>query len=326
VREWLDRDGVARALTEFEQRLDPAHPEAAGAHVLAYGEISAALTLPGVEALDGLVVKRMSGFADVDAATEYQRLLNEFLDRLASVGIRTVDTLSVDIVVPGRHPTVYLLQPLLDRETLGHRLLHEADDQTLRQAVTLVLGQTVKVFAANAANPADQVSIDAQLSNWSLPVQESGDPVLIDVGTPFIRRGGKHAFDQEILLSAVPPGIRNYYRWKGTASEYMDDYFEPRLIAVDLVCNLHKEGAPKRIPTALAAANDWLAGPVRELQTLLGSGPGPEVPITEQEVSDYYRDDAATLELFLRVRRADRAVRRVFRRRYDFILPGPVQR
>lgn len=311
------------ALTTFEAGLDPSHPERSGAHVLAYGEISAAITLPGVAALDGVVVKRMSGFADDAAARAYEDLLTEYLERLGTCGISTAPTMAVAVTVAGRRPSVYLLQPLLPAESLGNRILHDSGDEELAAATTLVLDQTLKVFSANAAGPADQISIDAQLSNWSF--SDSGDPVLIDVGTPFIRRDGSHAFDQEILLSAVPPGIRAYYRRKGTASEYMDDYFEPRLIAVDLLGNFHKEGATERIPVALAAANAWLAGPAKALQAQLGP-PEQDGPITEDEVAAYYKEDAATLELFLRVRRADRAVRRVLRRRYDFILPGRVER
>jgi hypothetical protein len=137
--------------------------------------------------------------------------------------------------------------------------------------------------------------------------------VLLDVGTPFVRKDGAHVFDQEILLSAVPPGIRAYYRRKGTASEYMDDYFDPRLVAVDLLGNFIKEGAVPRLPEGIVAANDWLAA--HDLE-----------PIERAQVDEYYKQDAATLELFLRVRRLDRRAKKLLRRDYDFILPGKVKR
>ena len=325
MNDWIDLAAAQSTLDDFEARLDPAHPERAGASVLAYGEISAALTLADSPALAGMVVKRMSGFADHASAAAYRALLDEYLSRLADLDIRTLDTAALTVNVGGRRPTVYLIQPLVPGESLGNRMLHDATDDELAAAVGVVLEQTRKAFEANLTSKADQISIDEQLSNWSF-VPGEAEPVLIDVGTPFIRRGGQHAFDQEILLSAVPVGIRSYYRRKGTASEYMDDYFSPRLIAVDLVGNFHKEGAPARIPVALAAANEWLAGPGADLQRELGSSGGASGPITEAEVADYYKQDAATLELFLRVRRIDRAARRLLRQRYDFILPGKVQR
>lgn len=120
-------------------------------------------------------------------------------------------------------------------------------------------------------------------------------------------------FDQEILLSAVPPGIRAYYRRKGTAAEYMDDYFDPRLVAVDMLGNFIKEGAVARLPEGIVVANEWL------------SAHGLD-PVERGQIEEYYKQDAATLELFLRVRRLDRAAKRLLRRDYDFILPGKVKR
>ena len=319
----IDPAVALSVLEDFEHRLDPAHPEAAGANVLAYGEISAALTLEQVPALRGLVLKRMSGFADLASAANYRTLLTEYLSRLRELEIATVSTSAVTVAGPGRRPCVYLLQPLMPADTLGNRVLHEASDEALSTAVSQVLDQSLKAFVANAAAPTDQLSIDAQLSNWTFR-PDGAPPWLIDVGTPFIRRRDGHAFDQEILLAAVPPGIRSYYRRKGTASAYMDDYFDPRLLAMDILGNFEKEGAAQRIPVALTAANAWLAGPAKQVQQQLGSP--SEGPITEAQVAEYYKQDAATLELFLRVRRIDRAVRKAFRRRYDFILPGPVHR
>jgi hypothetical protein len=93
----------------------------------------------------------------------------------------------------------------------------------------------------------------------------------------------------------------------------MDDYFDPRLVAVDMLGNFIKEGAVPRLPEGIVAANEWLAA--RDLD-----------PIERAEVEEYYNQDAATLELFLRVRRLDRAAKRLLRREYDFILPGKVAR
>lgn len=315
----MDRAAAGAALARLEERLDPAQPQSAGLTVLAYGEISAALVVDSEPALEGYVVKRMSGFADDQAAAEYVSLLREYLQRLTDLGLRTLATEPITIRRPGMGPTVFLMQRLQERDLLGNQILHDADDDQLAKALAAVLDRVATVLAANAVSPGDEISIDAQLSNW---VFGGSDPVLIDVGTPFIRRRGSHAFDQEILLSAVPPVIRNYYRWKGTASEYMDDYFDARLIAVDILGNFHKEGAVERLPTGLSAVNHWLAGPGSTLPQPCGlTG-----PVTADEVAEYYKKDAATLELFLRVRHMDRAVRRLVRRPYDFILPGPVER
>ena len=89
-------------------------------------------------------------------------------------------------------------------------------------------------------------------------------------------------------------------------------------MALDLLGNFHKEGAPHLIDTGLDVVNEWLA---------TADIPGPRDPIRTTEVADYYRRDAQILGLFLRARRADRAIRtKVLRQRYDFLLPGKVAR
>ena len=288
-------------LQALEERLDPAHPD--GVTVLAYGEISAALLVPGVE---GHVCKRMSGFADHAMAQAYSELVADYIETVRGTGIRVVDTDIVLIDRAGRAPVVYLVQPLLER--LGNQVLKAADDAELGTLIHAVMDR-VWTLHLRAGQP--ETAIDAQLSNWSFA--DPADPVLIDVGTPFVRSTSGYLFDQEILLSAIPPGLRAYYRRKGSVTEYMDDYFDPRLVAVDLLGNFVKEGAADRLPEGIVAANEWLAA--HDL-----------APIDRPEVDAYYKQDAATLELFLRVRRLDRAAKRLLGRDYDFILPGKVSR
>lgn len=314
------RHSAGDALARVEASLDPAHPQRSGLRVLAYGEISAALLISDEPALVGIVAKRMAGFRDAADAAGYVALLREYLARLGALGVATLPTEPITIARPGAGPTVYLLQPQVAADKLGNHVLLAFPDDGLRVAIGAVLDTVATVLTANKANPDDQISIDAQLSNWAF--DGGPTPTLIDVGTPFIRRRGQHAFDQEILLSAVPPGIRAYYRRKGTAAQYMDDYFDARLIAVDLLGNFIKEGAAARLPLGLGVVNEWLNGPAAGLPQ---SGT-PRGPVTEAEVAAYYEQDAATLELFLRVRRVDRGLRRLLRRPYDFILPGPVSR
>jgi hypothetical protein len=247
----------------------------------------------------------MSGFADHAMATAYCDLLEHYLAVLRATGVSVVDTVAVVVDRPSRPPVVYLVQPLMG--DLGHRLLPTMSDTELTRAIHLVLD---RAWALHRRTDPPEVAIDAQLSNWSFT--DPGDPVLLDVGTPFMRRDGRHLFDVEIVLSAMPPGIRSYYR-HGVAAAYMDDYFVPRLVAVDLLGNFVKERATARLPEGIRAASDWLGAHGLE-------------PVQRSEVEEYYRKDAAALELFLKVRRADRAVRHLFRREYDFILPGRVAR
>ena len=322
---WLDEDRARDTFADLEGRLDPAAPEeCADVRILGYGELSAALTIDG---LPGTVCKRMAGFASTAAADEYCALVDEYLAEVRASAVRVAETVPIPVPRPGRHPVVYLVQPLLDPATLGNSLLHSADDATLAAAIRLALGAVARVAHGTAAR-ADgvEVAIDGQLSNWAYtdgsastaPGGELPEPILIDVGTPFMRRNGRHVMQREYLLSPVPPGIRTYYGRRGLVEAYLDDYFVPRTVALDLLGNFHKEGASERLGLAASVVNEWLAN---------ADIPGPREPIHVTEVAEYYRKDADLLALYLRLRRMDRFIRtRVMRREYDFVLPGPVRR
>lgn len=318
------------ALDETERRLDPADPEADGrVRVLGYGEVSVALT---VCALPGLVCKRMSGFADSAAVSAYLDLLDTYLTEVRRAGIRVIETKAVPVMRPNRAPVVYLVQPRVAAESLGNALVTTAaDDTVVTAAISSALG-AVTQLADHTTSRTDglEVALDAQLSNWSFgsETQEldpgagtgptSTGPLLIDVGTPFMRHRGQHAIDREFLLAPVPAGIRAYYRRRRLVEAYLDDYFTPRLVALDMLGNLHKEGAADRIDLATEVVNQWLA------DTDL---PGPREPITRSDVDAYYRKDADLLALYLRLRRMDRLVQtRALRRTYDYVLPGNVSR
>lgn len=311
---------VLAELSAIEEQLDPANAEGtAGLRVLAYGEVSACLKVPG---LPGLVCKRMSGFASAEAAGSYVELVQRYIDHLASAGIAVVPTEIVTVNRPGRTPVVYLVQQEAPAHTLGHRHLVNGDEASTLDIVDRVLQQVLALARANRARTDGlEVAIDAQLANWSLntDVLRPGEPVLLDIGTPFMRHDGAHLIDITWLERPIPPVVRAYYRRQGLVGAYLDDYFNPRTVAVDLLGNFHKEGRADRIPVAVEHVNNWFADHADDL--------GPHPAITPEEVDTYYRRDADQLELYLRLRRADRFVRtKMLRRPYDFVLPGPVQR
>ena len=92
---------VRQILERLEADLDPADPH--DVTVLAYGEISAALLVPGLE---GRVCKRMSGFADHAMAAQYCELVTDYVAVLRDNGVRVVDTEVVLLDRPSRPPVV----------------------------------------------------------------------------------------------------------------------------------------------------------------------------------------------------------------------------
>lgn len=338
----LDRDRMLAALDRTEAQLDPSHPTDAGrVQVIGYGEISVALE---VADLPGLVCKRMSGYRDAASVSAFMDLMHGYLAELAAADVRVVPTEAIPVSRPGRPPVVYLVQPKLDPQTLGTSLLRTADDDALAVAIRQALDAVARL-ARRTTDRTDgvEVALDGQLSNWSFAPAGSPPagsppagsppagsapaasapsgapgPVLIDVGTPFVRHRGSHVMDREVLLAPIPPGLRAYYRRRGLIEAYLDDYFVPRTVALDLLGNFHKEGATDRLDVGQSVVNDWLA---------TADVPGPSDPIEAGEVTQYYRKDADLLALYLRLRRMDRFMRtKALRREYDYVLPGSVAR
>jgi len=306
-------------LARFEAQLDPARPEAApGVAIIGYGEVSTVFALAD---LPGRVCKRMAGFGDGQAAEHYTEIVRRYIDFLEAEGVRVVETAILPIERRGRAPVVYLVQPQLAAEGLGNHLLRCADDAALRTRLDAILARIGRLLRSNCErSDGRSVTVDAQLSNWHFGAAErdGGDPVLIDIGTPFMRKDGVDEIGVELFLAPVPPGVRAFYRRARAVEHYLDAFFDARSLLVDAVANFHKEGRPDRIELALERVNRWLTEDVADL-----SGR----PIRAEDVDRYYRNDAKTLELYLRARRLDRFVRtRLLRQRYDFILPGAIRR
>jgi hypothetical protein len=310
-----ERDVLAR----FEAQLDPARPEAVpGVAIIGYGEVS---TVFALAELPGHVCKRMAGFGDGAAALHYTGLVRRYIDFLEAEGVRVVETAIEPIERPGRPPVVYLVQPQLAAVGLGNHLLRSADDAALRACLDAVLARIGRLLRSNRARrDGRSVTLDAQLSNWHFgaDARDAGDPLLIDVGTPFMRKDGVDEIGVELFLAPVPPGARALYRRARAVEHYLDAFFDARSLLVDAVANFHKEGRPDRIGLGLERVNRWLAEDVADLGGR---------PVRADDVDRYYRNDAKTLELYLRARRLDRFVRtRLLRQRYDFILPGAIRR
>lgn len=306
---------TAELLAAFEKQLDPARPEGGrfGCRVIGYGEVSAVLAL---DALPDCVLKRIAGFATDDEARRYAGTVRRYVDELGGRGVEVVPT-EIEIVT-GPSRVVYLVQPRMPEDALGHVRLRRADGDELRECIAQVLDRVVALLRTNRERrEVPEVAVDSQLSNWAFE-PGAASPRLVDVGSPLFRVDGRVQAEGETLYRAFPGPLRWWLRRSQAIERYFNDYFDLRLVILDLIGNFIKEGAAARVPEGVSAANAWLAGQ-------------PEAdavgPIQAAAVQRYYERDAGTLELSLRVRRATRFVNtRLLRRRYAFILPGPVKR
>lgn len=194
----------------------------------------------------------------------------------------------------------YCIQAVLPTESLGPNVLRAeqpAVDHPVLEGITSAIVKAVD----------QQVGLDAQLSNWAWA---DGRLTYFDVTTPMLRtQGDSWDFDVDIYLTASPWLLRGAIR-RYVLPDTVKRYHNPRAILRDLCGNLIKERLEPWVPAAIQACNRHI-----------------DRPITEEEVRKDYTSDARLWEAMLRVRRADRWWQRKVRRRsYPYLLPGPIER
>ena len=314
-------------LKEFEEGLNPAKPEASSipARVLGYGEISTVFEILHEEQSD-IAFKRMPLFDNVDQVECYTDVYDRYHEHFKQIGIDIPDYGSVSIETDKGRIVLYLYQKKLPSESIGNSLIHNISEQGVQDLVLTVLRQLNKIWEFNRQNsPAFEVAIDGQISNWALK-NYSGDLADFEVGeelfyldtsTPLFRENGVEQLDVELFLKPTPPIIRWYLK-KYYLQEIVDRYYDFRKVGVDLVANFLKEQRSELVPGLIELINSFFST----------EATGQDIaPITAEEVEEYYKDDASTWKLYLRVRKAHRFIKtKILRGYYAYILPDEIQR
>jgi hypothetical protein len=293
---------TAPDLEELERVVEDAiaRGDESGLHILGYGEISSVVAWP--EASGPHACKRLPVFDGAARFRAYRSCFDDYVAALADSGIKVLESRIEELSRPGSTVVAYCVQPVLDHRTLAPSVLAVAD----HAAGSALLGQVVD-HIARTVRPT--LGLDAQLSNWATGPDGRG-LVYLDVTTPLLRDGeGRDRLDTELFMASLPAVFRPVVR-RFMLDEILDPYFTARAAVLDLAANLHKEGLAKWVPDLLEIANDRLG-----------------LDLDADEVRRYYRSDARLWALLQRARRIDRVwQRRVRRRPYPFLLPGPVDR
>lgn len=302
-------------LRRFEAGLDPARPEAGDipARVLGYGEISCIFAL---EEAPGLALKRLPPFPDDASWQAFRVAVERYVGELERLDIRTLPFRWCEAARDPGRIIVYMVSPILPAERFGNRMLAgvPADRDALAELLDPIVGAYVRIARHNREHPELRIGFDGQISNWCFD-RPGEDPVYIDLATPLLRVEGRELLDPELFLQAVPSLLRPLVR-RLFLAEVLDRYYDLRLVLVDLLANFHKEGEAAKIAPALAAIERSLAAAKMEY-----------LPIAPAEIDRYYREDARIWTIFLALRRLDRWwTTRLLRRRYEFILPGRIER
>lgn len=266
--------------------------------VLGYGEISSVLALRWEGG--GAACKRLPPFDSVGDFEAYASCLEAQIVAFEAHGIPLLATELHRVGGAEGSIVAYCVQPLVDGATLlPVRVPRESDDEGM-ELIEEVLDMALQYVAPTRG-------FDAQLSNWALMGEE---PVYLDVTTPFLRDDeGRERLDVDLLLASLPWALRGFVK-RFMVRPILDPYYSRRGVVLDLLGNLIKEGLGDRLPALVPRAARRLGE-----------------PLTVEDVRRHYAADARMWSLLQRLRRFDRAwQRRVRRRPYPFLLPGPVER
>ena len=306
----------ADLLQRFEAGLDPqrlADSRVPGS-IVGYGEISAIFRIQGD---DDNVYKRLPVFGSHAAAAQgYASIHAVYCGLLKQAGLHLPACATQVVAVPHRPVVLYIAQQRLAGDQFAHRLIHRLDDAQCLDLIEAVAGEIDKVWKFNrTAAPAMELAIDGQLSNWVAGRHgEHGRHLCyIDTSTPLMRNDGVEQLDPELLLKSAPGALRWIIRLL-FLQEVMNRYYDPRQVYMDLAANLFKEQRPELVPETVAILNRRFKGTTAP-------------PLTVEEIDAYYARDKWIWTIFLAFRRFDRWIKtRLMSRRYEFILPGKIQR
>lgn len=300
-------------LLEFEKGLNPQclKDSPIPANIIGYGEISVIFQIADNSEV---AFKRLPLFSDRSAAEKYTQRHDEYCDLLTGAGLTLPPHQTFIIEPPNRPVAVYIGQRRLPGERFGNQLIHTFESGNIRRLVEAIITEISKIWNFNRSQaPALELALDGQLSNWVwLPGQHDLVMIYIDTSTPLFRKEKIEQLDPELFLKSAPAFLRWILRLL-FLEDVINRYYDQRQVYIDLAANLYKEQRPDLIAMTVDIINHQLSA--------------DQDPLTVAEVSKYYRQDKLIWTLFLFFRRIDRwLTTRVLRRRYEFILPGKIQR
>jgi len=302
----------AELLREFEKGLDPHNlgNSKIKARLIGFGEISAIFQL---EQIPDCVFKRMPLFENRNQAMLYENNYHEYCHLLSEAGIVLPEHETFIIKKSDDLYILYIAQEQFESADFCHKLIHTEDRDTLNTMLSKLAGHISAVWEFNRlSKPAFELALDGQFSNWVWKRNgEDSMLIYIDTSTPLFRRNSNETMDPDLILKSAPAFLRVIIK-KFFLDGVMNRYYSKREVYIDMVANLYKE------------QKTGLIAPFLNLINRLNSECDP---ITEKEISSYYRDDKFIWRLFLSARRIDRWVTtKVKRNTYEFILPEKIRR
>jgi hypothetical protein len=299
----------------FEKCLNPVEPENSEIpfEILDYGEISSIFKM---DKYNDIVFKRLPVFPDRQSAESYRDQYFEYTSHLKKAGINLPEDDVFITHAPNCPYVLYFAQQLFKSDTICSKMIHTSDKDQITEMVETIIQAINNVRLYNEEfMPELEIAVDAQLSNWTWPVENGKRKLfLIDTSTPFYRINGNEQLDVKLLLKSMPFIIRIFVNFINL-DDVVARYYNLRTLFLDIIGNLIKEQASDLIPFFIDIVNKNITDDFKLK------------PVFKKEVESYYKKDKMIWMVFLGLRKMDRFVTaKILRKRYEFLLPKKVKR
>jgi len=313
-------------LKKLEKSIDTSNPEkgVVPIKILGYGEISLVFEL--LNNPEQIAYKRIPIFDNetqverhIWAYNEYNRLLKE------DVGLNLPEYDVAWFKDEEGKIQFYCVQEKLPSESVAHKVIHQLSDQDIKTLILLVMREMKKVWDYAKNHNTIELGLDGQISNFAIIGFDPNNPkvdldtklMYFDTSTPMFRVNGNEAMEAVLFLKSAP----SFLRWLLKAlflEETIGRYYDWRKVTIDLVANFFKEQKPELIPELINLVNKFFEEEAINFDF---------EPLTLEEVKKYYKSDSSMWVIFQSVRRFDRFLKtKVFKKKYDFYLPGKIER
>lgn len=309
--------------------------EDASVDVVGYGEISTVMRLRkkgwvnnSVDVVDDdsrWLWKKLPPFPSLDSVQQYEHLYALYRKLLVQdVGIDVPEQV-VRHFIHGKRFVIYAGQERIADQNICHRVIRRIDEENAYRLIGMIVRRVIKVHEFNQKNTETEIGIgfDAQLSNWALVtsgknherIDQGNDLLYIDTSSPLVRIKGIEQINTEIFIksaaSFLRPIIRIFF-----LRDVVDRYYDTRRVLIDLIANLYKERCPWLIDGSIDATNKLIKAMKLRIE-----------PIMRKEVDGYYSSDSFIWRFYQASRKIDRLItERVLRKKYEFRIPGPIER
>jgi hypothetical protein len=313
-------------LKKLERSIDIYNPEEGEVpiKILGYGEISLVFELLNYP--EQIAYKRIPIFDNetqverhIWAYNEYNRLLKE------DVGLNMPEYDVAWFKDEEGKIQFYCVQEKFPAESVGNKVIHKLSDQDIKTLILLVMREMKKVWDYSKNHNTIDLGLDGQISNFAIVGFDPNSPkvdldsklIYFDTSTPMFRVDGNEAMEAVLFLKSAP----SFLRWLLKAlflEETIGRYYDWRKVTIDLVANFFKEQKAELIPDLINLVNKFFEEEANDFKI---------EPLTLEEVEKYYKSDSRMWVIFQSVRRFDRFLKtKIFKKKYDFFLPGKIER